>query len=65
MFHKTRVDLRKWAFIISIVIKNEPYTLRGLGETLEVTKDTVAFMMKRVKNEMNNNRLSLEKIVSI
>src|SRR5690242_15833679 len=48
MFHKTRVDLRKWAVVIFTVLNYEKFSLRELGSEIGVTKDTVALMRKRI-----------------
>lgn len=65
LFHKTRVDLRKWAYLIYLILQNENLTVREIGEKIGVTKDTAAFMVRRIKLELPENRNKLEKIIAL
>lgn len=51
VFHKTKIPLQKWFYIIYLKEKNELKTsVRILGEDLQVTKDTA----NRIVNKVNN-----------
>ena len=52
MFHKTKVDLQKWFYAISLIANNENISARQLGKEIDVTKDTAWFMMKRIKESL-------------
>lgn len=65
MFHKTRVDLRLWAFVIASMLESKNHPVRELGELIGVTKDTALFMMNRIKPEILNNRDTLKKIIAL
>ncbi|RTL59144.1 MAG: hypothetical protein EKK37_12625 [Sphingobacteriales bacterium] len=49
LFHKSKVDLRKWFYVIEILSLGEHKTIREFGEEINVTKDTAARMIKAIK----------------
>ena len=48
IFHKTKVDLQKWYYVISIVICTD-ISARQLAIDIGVTKDTACLMVKKAK----------------
>lgn len=61
LFHRSKVDLRKWFYCL-MVAGVEKISLRKLGEELEVTKDTVAKMIKRIRFRYQNNQQLIQSI---
>lgn len=58
MFHKTKVDLQKWFY----VIQREGISIRKLAVELQVAKKTADYMLARVKLEKQRNPNFLNKI---
>lgn len=51
IFHKTKIPLQKWFYIIHLKEKNDlSISVRELGEQIETTKDTA----NRIVNKVNN-----------
>jgi len=64
LFHKTRIDLQKWffaAFLYFEVDKN--ISVRKLALKINVTKDTAAFIISRLKISISNRDELLKKII--
>lgn len=64
VFHKTKVELQKWLYLISIM--NEPgkkHTVRALAEELSITKDSAARMVRKLKSP-NPTDINLITIIS-
>lgn len=63
MFHKTRVDLQKWFFLIKLVFdsKNQIST-RQLSDIIGVTKDTSWRLLKEIKNSVVKQEVLINKI---
>jgi hypothetical protein len=50
IFHKTHVDLQKWFKAIELVAQqSQNITVRSLADIIEVSKDTAASMLNRIK----------------
>ena len=50
LFHKSKIDLQKWFFAISIMLKPKGnITARELAEKIEVAKDTAWAVQKKIK----------------
>ncbi|MGG6241973.1 transposase [Nodosilinea sp. AN01ver1] len=50
IFHKTHVDLQKWFRTIELLAQQpQNITVRALANTIEVSKDTAASMLNRIK----------------
>lgn len=53
LFHKTKVDLRKWFYVIHLEINTEQkLSVRQLASIVEVTKDTASFLRKRIRQDL-------------
>ncbi|RYE40706.1 MAG: IS1595 family transposase [Sphingobacteriales bacterium] len=63
LFHKTKVDLRKWLVAINVVTNADKITARKLAEELQVTKDTALFISKRIKKEFLEQSSFLHQIL--
>lgn len=55
LFHRSKVDLRKWFYCL-LIPDIKAISLRDLGEELSVTKDTASKMINRMKAGYLNNR---------
>jgi len=55
LFHRSKVDLRKWFYCLAIAGITEA-SLRTLAGELGVTKDTVLKMIKRIKTGYLDNQ---------
>lgn len=63
IFHKTHVDLRKWFRTIALVAQQpQNITVRALAEIIEVSKDTAASMLNRIKTLKREDPRFLEEI---
>ncbi len=63
LFHKTRVDLRKWFYVINLFMNGEELpSTRKLGDEIEVTKDTVLLMLKKIQLSFAKDYLLINKI---
>jgi transposase-like protein len=50
LFKRTRMDLQKWFLAIELVLNaSAEYGVRQLGRDIEVTKDTAAMVLKKIK----------------
>jgi transposase-like protein len=67
IFHKTRVDLQKWFYLIFLVMESDSLnSLRSIGEELKITKDTVNSMLNKIKKAIpTNNDLFITIIKSL
>lgn len=64
IFHKTKLDLRKWVIAISLVLNSKKgITSRQLAKDIEVTKDTAWLVLAKIRDAMKKSRGLLEKIV--
>lgn len=55
VFHKTKCDIQKWFYVISLVFKGYPkISVRDLGKIMGVTKDTASRILKKVIQEKDN-----------
>jgi len=58
MFHKTRVDLQKWFYVIDQLLNTDrKITDRGLAGEINVTKDTAWRMINAVTGEIGKSEL--------
>lgn len=59
IFHKTKIPLQKWFYIIHLKEKNDlSIPVRELGEQIETTKDTANRIINKVNNfYLANSRL--------
>lgn len=65
-FHKTKADLQKWFAAIQYVASGRnDLTVRALGESLGVTKDTASFMVARIKKEISENTPLIKKLIAV
>lgn len=66
IFHKTRVDLRKWFLAIALVIdSSQSIGVRKLARTVDVDKNTAMNMIKRIEQCTEEERIMLKHIVKI
>ena len=49
IFHRSRLDLRKWFLAIYYLINEPTLSLRELADRIEVTKDTVALLKRKIE----------------
>ena len=61
IFHKTKVDLQKWYYVISIVTSTD-ISARKLSLNIGVTKDTACTMIKKTKRLFIDNGRLFEQI---
>lgn len=53
LFHKTHVNLHKWFRAIELVLNlSSPISVRQLAKEIEVSKNTAAFMIYRIRRAM-------------
>jgi hypothetical protein len=65
MFHKTKVDIRKWIYLLSLMATGEPLSsLRSLSKELDVTKDTIHKMQKRILANYSNEKKNIDEILN-
>lgn len=65
IFHRTRLDFQKWLLAINIILNSkEVYGARQLGRDIEVTKDTAAMILKKIKNTFLKEPEFLERIIN-
>ena len=58
IFHKTKVDLQKWFYVIDYLLNTDrKLTDRGLALEINVTKDTAWRMVSLLTNEIGKNQL--------
>lgn len=62
IFHKTRVDIRKWIIPIDIIVNDKDVGSRELARLIDVTKDTAALMLKKIYKANVLNRKWLKAI---
>ncbi len=63
IFHRTRVDLRKWFIGISILLNTDKITTLQLAHRLDVNKNTAWYIKERVRKELRSRPLLLYRIV--
>jgi transposase-like protein len=64
IFHKTKCDLQKWFYLTLIFMEyGEIPSLRLLGNELNVTKDTAARMISKIKLAYISNKTLLDNII--
>lgn len=64
IFHKSKVDLQKWFYVIGLIYSTRKISsVRVLGEEIGLTKDTVALMLKKIRNSSLEDRKLLESII--
>lgn len=65
LFKRTRMDLQKWFLAIHLVLNaSGGYGIRQLGRDIEVTKDTAAMVLKKIKQTFVQDPEFLQKIVN-
>ena len=65
MFHHTKVDLQKWIYLLLLMATGNPLpSLRTLAEEMTVTKDTVAKMLQRVRNNYIKDKDTIDKLLN-
>ena len=66
IFHKTKVDLRKWFLAISIVLNaRKGISARQLAQDIKVNKNTAWSMKMRIRKAMREYRDFLEGIIEV
>jgi transposase-like protein len=64
IFHKTRVDLRKWFLAIALVMDGQQTIgVRELARKAEIDKNTAMNMIKRIEQCAGEERAMLHQIV--
>ena len=64
IFHKTKLDLRKWFIAISLIMNaKKGISSRELARDIKVTKDTAWFMLMRIRKAMTEYGKLLEGII--
>lgn len=54
IFHKTKVDLQKWYYVVSLITSTD-ISARQLSKEIGVTKDTACMMVKKAKRLFIDN----------
>lgn len=63
IFHNTRVDLRKWFLMITVMINARPKpSTRNLAKIIGVNKNTACYMAMRLRHSKREEREILLKI---
>jgi transposase-like protein len=62
IFNKTKCDLQKWFYVISLVLSKQAFTLRTLSKQIDVTKDTLWLMLQKIQKAYSDER---ELLISI
>jgi transposase-like protein len=62
VFNKSRVDLRKWVFAITIYLDNENITAQHLARVLDVNKNTAWYMRERIRRDAKAEKAFLQSI---
>jgi transposase-like protein len=65
LFHKTHVDLQKWAQAIKLVLTNGNISVRKLAQEIEVNKNTASYMLVRIRKAMIEEEELLYSLVGI
>ena len=52
IFHRTRCDLQKWFFAISLLHTKKGISARQLARDIEVSKDTAWFILIRIRKTL-------------
>ena len=64
MFHKTRIDLQKWFYLIFILLNtNKKLSTREIAKEINVTKDTAWRMLKMIKQDFIKQQTLLNNII--
>jgi transposase-like protein len=64
VFHKTKVDIQKWFALVWIYFNDtENKPLREIASEIEVTKDTVWLMNKKIRMSSFEEKEKLRKII--
>ena len=65
VFHKSKVDLQKWFYLIHILINTvDKTTVRDIGERIGVTKDTANRMHNQIIGWIKTNPNEIHKIIN-
>jgi len=64
IFHKTKVDLQKWFFVIHLTLVKK-ISARQIAKDITVTKDTACFMVNRINDAYKINSNFLNKILPL
>lgn len=51
IFHKSRIDLRKWVLAIMLYLESDRVSAQHLARVLEVNKNTAWYMKERLRRE--------------
>lgn len=62
LFHKTKIDFQKWFFLIKTIDSENKSSIRSLGQYLNLSKDSILFMQKRIKIGYFENKELIENI---
>ncbi len=64
IFHKTKIDLQKWFFAISLMLNaKKGLSARQLARDIQVNKDTALFMAVRIRKAMTQDGKLLTDLV--
>jgi len=65
IFHRSKIDLRKWLYLLKVMSTGKPLPpVRELGENLEVTKDTAAAMIQKIKTGYIKSKNAIDKMIN-
>jgi len=62
-FHKTKVDLQKWFFVIG-AYKNKNYSARALSTEINVTKDTALLILNKISKALSYNDTLINNLIT-
>lgn len=62
VFHKTHLKLDKWFLAIYWIVESPSISIRKLAKKIEVSKNTSALIIKRVKTSINKDDVVFQKI---
>lgn len=65
MFHKTKVDLRKWFYLINSLSSGHKIPLRELAIELDITKDTASRIIKSIQKTFVTENNLIHDILNI
>jgi transposase-like protein len=63
VFHKTKIELQKWFYVIWVVNNDKRLSARSLGNLIGVTKDTALKMLNRIHKEILTQNDLIKKII--
>ena len=62
MFHKTKIDLQKWFYVLHLILNNEEKrSIRQLAKEINTTKDTALRVLNKVKKSIIKQDIIIQK----